>query len=104
MIIAHTLWSVRLLWLHLPIKRIAGAKLAAVRPAVRPYAWPFGPSASPSVLQEDWIGLKALNESNRLVIGQSPGGHMQFSLQWLEQHVIVPYLSQASAIVHQYAL
>lgn len=54
--------------------------------------------------QEDWIGLKALNESNRLVIGQSPGGHMQFSLQWLEQHVIVPYLSQASAIVHQYAL
>ena len=47
-------------------------------------------------MQEDWIGLRTLNDTNRLVIDDCPGGHMQFSLTWLEENVLVPYFSQGA--------
>lgn len=45
------------------------------------------------IYTEDWIGLKVLDQSNRLVLGKCPGEHMQFTLDWFQQNVIVPYLN-----------
>eukprot|EP01123_Difflugia_compressa_P008500 TRINITY_DN2551_c0_g1_i1.p1 TRINITY_DN2551_c0_g1~~TRINITY_DN2551_c0_g1_i1.p1 ORF type:complete len:307 (+),score=68.37 TRINITY_DN2551_c0_g1_i1:139-921(+) len=41
---------------------------------------------------EDRIGLKTLNENNKLKFDATPGNHMQFTLEWFKQHVILPYL------------
>jgi hypothetical protein len=35
-----------------------------------------------SGLQEDWIGLKDLDERGRIEFKEVPGGHMHFSLDW----------------------
>ena len=34
------------------------------------------------ILQEDWIGLRTLNEAGKLVFDEIPGGHMHFNLEW----------------------
>jgi len=41
---------------------------------------------------EDWIGLKTLDESGRLVMFDCPGEHMHFADEWFEEHVIDPHL------------
>jgi len=41
---------------------------------------------------EDWIGLKALDESNKLQFLPCPGNHMQFTLDWFIANVI-PFLN-----------
>lgn len=33
-------------------------------------------------LQEDWIGLRKLDEQGKLEFQEVPGGHMHFSLDW----------------------
>ncbi|KAJ9505000.1 hypothetical protein QJQ45_013627 [Haematococcus lacustris] len=50
--------------------------------------------------QEDWIGLRALDESGRLELVEAPGAHMQFTLQWFTEQVIQPYLTGSSASAH----
>lgn len=42
---------------------------------------------------EDWIGLRALDVSGRLVRAEAPGAHMQFTLTWFEDNVLWPYLA-----------
>ena len=34
------------------------------------------------ILQEDWIGLRTLDEAGKLVFDEIPGGHMHFNLEW----------------------
>lgn len=43
---------------------------------------------------EDWIGLRELNTTGRLIFKHCPGAHMQFTMQYLYDEVIVPYLSK----------
>ena len=43
--------------------------------------------------QEDWIGLKYLDQAERVNLLDCPGAHMQFSLSWLKDHIILPYLA-----------
>ena len=43
-------------------------------------------------MQEDWIGLKHLQESGRLVRADAPGMHMHFTLDWFDKAVVTPYL------------
>jgi len=42
---------------------------------------------------EDTIGLKSLDKMGKLQFDTTPGEHMQFTLPWFNEHVIVPYLS-----------
>ena len=42
--------------------------------------------------KEDWIGLRTLDGSGRLVFGSVPGAHMHFTLQWFLHNVVDPYL------------
>jgi len=42
--------------------------------------------------QEDWIGLKVLDQKGALIFQKCKGAHMQFSLEYLHNEVIVPYL------------
>lgn len=42
---------------------------------------------------EDWLGLRTLDESGRLVMDRCPGFHMQFTLDWFEDHVVSPLLA-----------
>ncbi|KAL6777646.1 hypothetical protein ACKKBG_A15070 [Auxenochlorella protothecoides x Auxenochlorella symbiontica] len=37
--------------------------------------------------RDDRLGLRTLNESGRLTLANCPGFHMQFTLDWFEQHV-----------------
>ncbi|PRW45157.1 Palmitoyl- thioesterase 1 [Chlorella sorokiniana] len=46
--------------------------------------------------QQDWIGLKELQESGRLELAHCPGRHMQFSLEWFARNVVRPYLAVPS--------
>ncbi len=43
--------------------------------------------------QEDWLGLKELDDAGRLVFAEVPGQHMHFTLDLFESDVIQPYLS-----------
>jgi len=44
--------------------------------------------------QDDLIGLAALDRQGKVVFGTVPEAeHMQFSLDWLEDYVVMPYLS-----------
>eukprot|EP00955_Chlamydomonas_euryale_P059855 357516-Chlamydomonas_euryale.AAC.15 len=42
---------------------------------------------------EDWIGLRKLDESGRLVRASIEGRHMHFSQEWFEEHVLWKYLA-----------
>ncbi len=46
---------------------------------------------------EDWLGLRELEQSGRLVYADAPGQHMQFTFQWFEEHVINAYLAGGPA-------
>jgi palmitoyl-protein thioesterase len=43
--------------------------------------------------QEDWLGLKRLDEAGGLVFESAPGEHMQFTLKWFEEKVVDVYLA-----------
>jgi palmitoyl-protein thioesterase len=53
--------------------------------------------ADTELYREDWIGLRALDEGGRLHLEHCPGAHMQFSLAWFEQAVVLPYLAVRGA-------
>lgn len=43
--------------------------------------------------QQDWIGIRALDEAGRLTLLHTRGRHMRFTLDWFEQHVVRPWLA-----------
>jgi len=43
--------------------------------------------------KEDTIGLKTLHQAGKVKFLSVPGNHMQFTLQWLTDNVIMPYLA-----------
>ena len=43
---------------------------------------------------EDWLGLRGLDESGKLVFDEAVGGHMHFTFEWFEEHIIRGYLSE----------
>ena len=51
------------------------------------------PLRESTLYTEDRLGLRALDESGRLVLDSSPGFHMQFTLDWFGKHVVLPYLA-----------
>jgi palmitoyl-protein thioesterase len=44
------------------------------------------------IYTEDWIGLKELNENNKLVFLETEGNHLQFTNEWFEENIF-PYLN-----------
>ncbi|KAF9972183.1 hypothetical protein BGZ73_004722 [Actinomortierella ambigua] len=44
------------------------------------------------IYREDWIGLKAMDDQDKLVYLTLPGQHMQFSLDEFAEKVTIPYL------------
>jgi len=46
-----------------------------------------------TLYKEDWLGLKVLDESNRLKFLEVNGGHLQFTDPWFIQNIIKPYLN-----------
>lgn len=34
--------------------------------------------------QEDWLGLRSLDEQGKLLFEEAPGAHMQFTLDWFK--------------------
>jgi len=51
------------------------------------------PLRDQDIYKQDWIGLKALDVQNRLSFHDAPGGHMHFTLDFLRQQVITPFLN-----------
>jgi hypothetical protein len=51
------------------------------------------PYRAPRRSQEDWIGLRRLDEAGKLALEKAPGAHMQFSLDWFESEVMWRYLA-----------
>ena len=49
------------------------------------------------MLQEDWIGLRELDESGKLVFETCPGSHMHFGLDWFRTTVIDAHLAGNSS-------
>jgi len=47
------------------------------------------------IYQQDWIGLKILDQAGKLQMLGCPGNHMQFSLDWFNSNVILPYLNNS---------
>ena len=43
-------------------------------------------------MQEDWIGLKQLDQSGRVTLEECPGQHMHVTLDWFDAHVIQAHL------------
>lgn len=41
---------------------------------------------------EDWIGLRTLDETDRLLLEECPGQHMQFTIEWFVANVIDKHL------------
>ncbi|CAG8715878.1 7586_t:CDS:2, partial [Acaulospora morrowiae] len=44
--------------------------------------------------KEDWIGLKKLDETGKLIFKDCDGPHMQIGLEYFQNEVIIPYLSE----------
>ncbi|KAG0229808.1 hypothetical protein BGW42_001334 [Actinomortierella wolfii] len=44
------------------------------------------------IYKEDWLGLKAMDEDNKLIYEILKGEHMQFSLEEFAEKVTIPYL------------
>ncbi|CAD7703062.1 unnamed protein product, partial [Ostreobium quekettii] len=44
------------------------------------------------IYKEDWIGLKQLDERGAIDIGDVPGDHMEFTMEWFMEHVVEKYL------------
>jgi palmitoyl-protein thioesterase len=59
------------------------------------------PLRASQLYAEDWLGLRQLDNAGALVTSEAPGVHMQFSLQWFEDKVIRPYLSESTSSMAQ---
>ena len=53
---------------------------------------PLVPMREQAMYTEDWLGLRALDESGRLVLAECPGQHMWFTDTWLKENVLDEYL------------
>eukprot|EP00048_Salpingoeca_helianthica_P014574 m.222386 g.222386 ORF g.222386 m.222386 type:complete len:296 (-) comp16018_c0_seq1:92-979(-) len=42
----------------------------------------------------DWIGLRTLDQAGKVVLKSCPGDHMHFTMDYLHDEVIVPYLGK----------
>jgi len=52
------------------------------------------PMKQQPIYQEDWIGLKTLDQSGRLHLLDIPNAdHMQFTIKWFDQNVLSVYLN-----------
>lgn len=51
------------------------------------------PYAKTKAYAEDWIGLRTLDESNRLVYAEVEGEHLQFSLEWFVNRIVEKYFA-----------
>jgi palmitoyl-protein thioesterase len=64
------------------------------------FSWFNGTHLVPLVEQplylEDWLGLKELDDSGRLVFAEVEGEHMQFSFDWFEAEIIDKYFRTSS--------
>ncbi|RHZ86097.1 hypothetical protein Glove_54g14 [Diversispora epigaea] len=54
------------------------------------------PLQEQKIYKEDWIGLKELNNSGKLLFKDCETSHMQFDLDYFLQEVILPYLSDVN--------
>jgi len=45
------------------------------------------------IYQQDWIGLKTLDQQGKIQFLECPGDHMQFTLDWFTANVVTPYLN-----------
>ena len=41
---------------------------------------------------EDWLGLKVLDEDDRLHFLDMKGDHMQFQWEWFTENIVIPFL------------
>lgn len=53
---------------------------------------PLVPLRAQAMYREDWLGLRALDESGRLVLAECPGQHMWFTDAWLKENVLDKYM------------
>ena len=53
---------------------------------------PLIPLREQAMYTEDWLGLRALDESGRLVMAECPGQHMWFTDAWLKENVLDKYM------------
>lgn len=51
------------------------------------------PMRQSTLYKEDWIGLRSLDESNRLFLEHYDAGHMHISLDWFEKGIILKHLA-----------
>lgn len=54
------------------------------------------PYAKTKAYAEDWIGLRTLDESNRLVYSEVEGEHLQFSLEWFVGQIVEKYFAPSN--------
>ncbi|OWA52216.1 Palmitoyl-protein thioesterase 1 [Hypsibius exemplaris] len=45
-----------------------------------------------TLYQEDWLGLKAMNEAGKVKFLTAPGEHIQFTTEWFLDTIAAPYL------------
>jgi palmitoyl-protein thioesterase len=56
------------------------------------------PLRSTALYQMDWLGLYHLDGAGSVIMDEAPGVHMQFTLDWFEAKVIIPWLATPSAM------
>ena len=44
-----------------------------------------------SLYQEDWLGLRHLDEEGRLHMLEMSGDHMDFQWEWYIENIVIPY-------------
>ena len=49
-------------------------------------------------LQEDFIGLRQLDEEGKVELKSCPTAHMQFSMDWFDQEVVQRYLANNTTV------
>jgi len=49
------------------------------------------------IYKEDWIGLKTLDEANKLKFLEVEGDHLKFTEPWFLANIVGPYLNATAA-------
>ena len=45
-----------------------------------------------AIYQEDWLGLKTLDQQGKLHFREMEGDHMDFNWEWFTENVVLPFL------------
>eukprot|EP01147_Barroeca_monosierra_P000416 gene416-7857_t len=56
------------------------------------------PMRQQPIYTEDWIGLKELDASNRLIELNCPGNHLEFSMEYFRSEIITPFLNNTVTV------